>query len=392
MNEFTYCNPVKIIFGENQRSEVIQEIKRYGNRVLVILGGESFEKNGNYAPLMAVFQEKGLDCCEIKGNRTPSLEVVRQGIRLCREKEIDFVLGIRGGACMDIAETIAFGVKQPFDIWEYLSGAKEAGSMEHLPVATIPTFPSSGSDMNGSTQITNDETREQAGLSGVYPNFTWLNPAYIRTLSVSALTEGQITAFVQLSMAYLGLERSEIAEQIVLVLMETIIRNLRKLKKESSDETARANLMLAGALNVCGLTFMGKNGDWSLYPLEGIAQEYCGVGYKQAISILFPYWLKQVYGGQQVFKDYFSYVFGVDCKEKSDEEVLEAGTGAILSLSREFGFPTSFKEVTASLDSKEILREKIAAVGEQPSIYTYFTLDKIEEMMMEAINGRENRA
>lgn len=52
---------------------------------------------------------------------------------------------------MDLAKTIAFGVKQTTDIWDILSYAKSPDTMEHLPVGTIVTFPSSGSDMNGST-------------------------------------------------------------------------------------------------------------------------------------------------------------------------------------------------------------------------------------------------
>lgn len=51
MNEFIYYNPVKMFCGENQLSEVINEIKQYGSRVLLVLGGESFIKNGNYQPL-----------------------------------------------------------------------------------------------------------------------------------------------------------------------------------------------------------------------------------------------------------------------------------------------------------------------------------------------------
>lgn len=68
------------------------------------------------------------------------------------------VVGIGGGTCLDITKTIAFGVKQSGDIGEYLTYAKTPDTTEHLPVGTIITFPSSGSDMNGSTQILGVET------------------------------------------------------------------------------------------------------------------------------------------------------------------------------------------------------------------------------------------
>lgn len=51
MNEFMYYNPVKLFCGEHQLSNVIKEIQQYGHRVLFILGGESFDKNGNLSAL-----------------------------------------------------------------------------------------------------------------------------------------------------------------------------------------------------------------------------------------------------------------------------------------------------------------------------------------------------
>lgn len=387
MNEFMYYNPVKLFCGEHQLSNVIKEIQQYGHRVLLILGGESFIKNGNYQPLVDALEAAHIEREELRGNRVPSLNVVRKGIALCREKNIDCVLGIGGGCCMDIAKIIAFGVKQSRDIWDYVTYQAEPDTQEHLPVGMIPTFPSSGSDMNGSAQITNDETTEQAGLSGVYPNFTWLNPAYITKLPVASLIEGQLTAFVQVSIAYLGLERSGIAEAMALTLMNSIRANLYKLVKEPDNQSVRTDLMVASALNVSGLTGLGKSGDWSLYPLEGIMQNYYGVGYKQAITVLFPYWLKQCYDGQPVFKDYFTQVFGVDGSGKSDEAILAEGLQALFSFYRSFGFPTSFAEIKERKESLNELRAAIALVGAQPSIYTTFTVEKIEQMMLESIDG-----
>ena len=389
MKDFVYHNPVKMFCGESQEKAVVDEVARFGDTVLLILGGESFVKNGNYAALTAALDDAGLTRYELAGNRVPSLATVRRGIALCREQGIDCVLGIGGGCCMDIAKTIAFGVGQPGDVWEYLTGARAPESAGHLPVGTIPTFPSSGSDMNGATQITHDETGEQAGLSGIYPDFAWLNPAYIASLPLQSFIEGQLTSFVQVSIAYLGPERSEPAERMALALMDLMRDGLRRLVADPGSYAARTDLMVAAALNVNGLTSLGKTGDWSLYPLEGIVQNYYGVGYKQAITVLFPYWVKRCYSGQQVFKDYFARVFGIECAGKSDERILSEGLRALFGLYREFGFPTSFSEVRRREEDLEALRAAIGTVGDVPSVYTHFTAEKIGEMIREAIVGTE---
>lgn len=363
MQEFTYYNPVKMICGENKLEEVINEIKGYGDKVLLILGGNSFNANGNYEPFVKALSDANIKYYELKGNRVPSLNVVRQGIDLCTKEEINCVLGIGGGVCMDLAKTIAFGAKQPNDIWDYLTYQVMPENYDHIPVGTIPTYPSSGSDMNGSTQITNDETKEQAGLSDVYPNFTWLNPAYIENLSVESMIEGQITSFVQLSIAYIGLDRSDIAENIALSFMDSIRNNLSKLVANPGDKEARTNLMISSALNVSGITNLGKTGDWSLYPLQGIIQNYYDLGYKQSISILFPYWLKQCYNGQQVIKDYFKNVFKIECADKNDDLILKEGLNALFDFYKQFSFPTTFEEVKSKEENLDELREVINNIG-----------------------------
>ena len=198
--EFTYYNPVKLFHGATKIGEVAEEVKSFGDKVLLITGGESFHKNGYFDKLKTELEEKNVQIYEISGNRKPLLSTVRKGMELVKAENISSILGIGGGVCMDLAKTIAFGVKQTTDIWDILSYAKSLDTMEHLPVGTIVTFPSSGSDMNGSTQITNDETGENVGLAEVYPNFSWQNPEYMLSIENEALISAQMTAYVQLAL------------------------------------------------------------------------------------------------------------------------------------------------------------------------------------------------
>lgn len=330
--EFTYFTPVKLFHGEHKLNEVAEEIRSFGRKVLLVTGGESFRKNGYYVQLEAALEKNGIVIYEMGGNRIPSLEKVREGIALVRKKNIDSVVGIGGGTCMDIAKTIAFGVKQKEDIWEYLTYAKEPDTMDHLPVGTIVTFPSSGSDMNGSTQITNEKTGEQAGLSEVYPNFSWQNPEYMLSIGNEELISAQMTAFVQLSLGYIGLRRCAVSESITIALMKQLFEQLDKSLKDPNDTDSRSNLMAISAFTVNGLTTLGKQGDWCLYPVNAVVQNYCGVKYKQAITVIFPYWLKLIYHGQPEITSYFHEMFGVETKGRTSNEILQDGLWELLKL------------------------------------------------------------
>ena len=371
--EFTYYNPVKLFHGATKIGEVAEEVKSFGDKVLLITGGESFHKNGYFDKLKTELEEKNVQIYEISGNRKPLLSTVRKGMELVKAENISSILGIGGGVCMDLAKTIAFGVKQTTDIWDILSYAKSLDTMEHLPVGTIVTFPSSGSDMNGSTQITNDETGENVGLAEVYPNFSWQNPEYMLSIENEALISAQMTAYVQLALGYIGLGKSDIAENTSLALMNTLLDNLDKAIADSNDVDARSTLMTISALTVNGLTTLGKAGDWVLYPLNTIVMDYCNVAYKPCITVIFPYWIKMIYDGQEEINSYFNKAFDVVIEGREKKDILKDGLKAIFKLYRKYNLPINYSEIHEVKENSEALQESLEMLAGMQSIYTELT-------------------
>ena len=385
--EFTYYNPVKLFHGATKIGEVAEEVKSFGDKVLLITGGESFHKNGYFDKLKTELEEKNVQIYEISGNRKPLLSTVRKGMELVKAENISSILGIGGGVCMDLAKTIAFGVKQTTDIWDILSYAKSLDTMEHLPVGTIVTCPSSGSDMNGSTQITNDETGENVGLAEVYPNFSWQNPEYMLSIENEALISAQMTAYVQLALGYIGLGKSDIAENTSLALMNTLLDNLDKAIADSNDVDARSTLMTISALTVNGLTTLGKAGDWVLYPLNTIVMDYCNVAYKPCITVIFPYWIKMIYDGQEEINSYFNKAFDVVIEGREKKDILKDGLKAIFKLYRKYNLPINYSEIHEVKENSEALQESLEMLAGMQSIYTELTTEKVMQMINEAIHG-----
>lgn len=385
--EFTYYNPVKLFHGATKIGEVAEEVKSFGDKVLLITGGESFHKNGYFDKLKTELEEKNVQIYEISGNRKPLLSTVRKGMELVKAENISSILGIGGGVCMDLAKAIAFGVKQTTDIWDILSYAKSLDTMEHLPVGTIVTFPSSGSDMNGSTQITNDETGENVGLAEVYPNFSWQNPEYMLSIENEALISAQMTAYVQLALGYIGLGKSDIAENTSLALMNTLLDNLDKAIADSNDVDARSTLMTISALTVNGLTTLGKAGDWVLYPLNTIVMDYCNVAYKPCITVIFPYWIKMIYDGQEEINSYFNKAFDVVIEGREKKDILKDGLKAIFKLYRKYNLPINYSEIHEVKENSEALQESLEMLAGMQSIYTELTTEKVMQMINEAIHG-----
>lgn len=57
MENFTYKNPTKVIFGKGQLESLKTEIPAYGDRVLLVYGGGSIKKNGLYEKVINALKE-----------------------------------------------------------------------------------------------------------------------------------------------------------------------------------------------------------------------------------------------------------------------------------------------------------------------------------------------
>ncbi len=121
MKNFIYQNPTKILFGKDTTDCLTEEMKSWGKNVLFVYGGGSIKKNGLYDRVRRQLGDKNV--YELSGvDPNPRLTTVRQGIQICREKQIDFILAVGGGSVIDCAKAISIGALYEGDVWDFYKG------------------------------------------------------------------------------------------------------------------------------------------------------------------------------------------------------------------------------------------------------------------------------
>ena len=390
MNDFVYDSGVRIVYGAGQMGHVVQETAKLGRRLLVVPTG-SFVSGGCYAELEQHLTAAGVEVFCLNAGRKPLLSKVNEGIALCVRENIQAVLGIGGGVSMDVAKAVAFGaLHADTPMEQYLTYQRSTEGEPHLPVVTIPTNPMSGSETNADVQITLDESGLQAGCPVGRAVFTWLNPAYLASLPDKVLAWGQMTAFVQLSINYLNLSRSPLAEHYAEGAMKTILECLRRALADADDLDARGTLLLNSALSLSGINDLGRTPEFVPYPLQSFAQRYLGLDYPQALNGLFPYWLKEIYrasGEKAIFRRYFREILGVAPDGKTDEALLQEALAALKTLYREFGIAFAYGELAADPKDHAKLVEIIASFGPMPCQIMPVTPESMAKMIEDAIAG-----
>lgn len=360
MRGFEYYTPTRVIFGKDTHLQAGTLLKEYGCRkVLIHYGSGSAVSSGLLDEICTGLKEAEIDFVTLGGVvSNPRLSKVREGIRLCQEEQVDFILAVGGGSVIDSSKAIGYGVANPWtDVWNFF--LKTEIPKDCLPIAAIPTIAASGSEMSGSCVITNEDGCLKRGSTRsdlCRPRFALLNPRLTYTLPQYQTESGCVDILLHTMERYfVNLETMEITDSISESLMQTVIYNARILMKEPGNYNARAEVMWAGSLSHNGLTGCGTGGgDWACHQLEHELGGLYDVAHGAGLAAIWGSWARYVYQeNPERFAQFATNVFDIPCFADFESTAL-AGIEAMEDFFRSIKMPTSLHELGLDLDEKQI--------------------------------------
>lgn len=294
MNDFTYRIPTEIRFGKNSISCLAEKLAVYGQNVLLVYGGGSIRKSGLYEKVCNLLD--GFRIYELSGiSPNPKISSVRDGVSICREHEIDVILAVGGGSCIDAAKNIACGVYYKGDPWDLVADGSKI--TKALPIAVVLTVSATGSEMNNNAIISNEETQEKLGIANdaVYPALSICDPQYLYTLPASQTAAGTADIISHVIEQYFQpYDGAFITDRMCESVLKTCIHYCPIALKRSDDYEARSNLMWASTLGLNHLLTLGKGGAWSCHPMEHELSAFYDITHGVGLAILTPAWMRYI--------------------------------------------------------------------------------------------------
>ena len=359
MNNFDYYAPTKVVFGKDTEKETGRLVKEQGaSSVLVHFGGKSAIASGLLDRVCQSLKEEGI-AYETLGGVVPNprLSKVREGIALCREKKIDFILAVGGGSVIDSAKAIGYGVANEGDVWDFY--AKKRVPTACLPIGAVLTIAAAGSEMSNSSVITNEDgwlKRGAAKCDLCRPKFALMNPKLTYSLPQYQTESGCVDILMHTMERYfVNIETMEMTDSISESLMQTVIYNARILMREPDNYTARAEIMWAGSLSHNGLTGCGTGGgDWACHQLEHELGGLYDVTHGAGLAAIWGSWARYVYDvNPERFAQFATNVFDIPCGLDFEKTAL-AGIEAMEDFFRSIKMPVSLHELGLDLDDQQI--------------------------------------
>ncbi|ANQ53793.1 butanol dehydrogenase [Thermosipho sp. 1063] len=340
MNNFVFYNPTKLVFGKNTVEKIGEYLKKDKiKKVLFLAGGGSIKKNGVYEKVARALFESSIEKVEVWGVRpNPVLSKVKEALEVARREKVDAILAVGGGSVIDSAKAVAAGVNYDGDVWDFYSGKTRV--KEAIPLYTILTLSATGTEMNGNSVVTNEETLEKFSFSSihVYPKVSIVDPEVQYTLPPNQTVNGAVDAISHVMEYYFdGTRNTQLIDRVDEGIIKTLVETTEILLENPKDYEARANFALSTTLALNGISGMGHSGgDWSSHAIEhALSALNPEVAHGAGLAVVFPAWLTYV-------KDLISdklVRFGREIFGKED------GISALKEWYKKIGAPTTLREL-----------------------------------------------
>lgn len=251
MHRFSF--PTQIYFGSGSRELVAADLKANGvSRPLIVtdsgIAGLSFCND-----LLLDLNKAGLKpniFSNIVGN--PVKSQVIAGLHSYQDSKSDGIVGLGGGAALDVAKAIALMVNHPGDLFDYEVGKQDARPIDqNIPYwVAVPTTAGTGSEVGRSAVISDDQTHVKKIIFDpkLLAKAVFADPELTINLPAHVTAATGMDALTHCIEAYLAKGFHPICDGIALEGLRLAGANLRLAFRNPTDLQARGAMMMSSMM------------------------------------------------------------------------------------------------------------------------------------------------
>ncbi len=349
MNNFTYHNPTRVVFGKGTAGHARKYLDPQ-KRVLLLYGRGSVKNNGVYEQVLGGLPTPPvLEFGGIEPN--PEYETCMRGVEAAREAGIDFILAVGGGSVIDAAKFIAAAIPyRESDPWDILE--KGAAMSAAIPLGTVLTLPGTGSEANAASVISRRARQQKLAFihPRVQPVFSILDPETTYSLPVRQTVNGVVDAFSHVIEQYMTYPvDSPLQDRQAEAVLLTLIEEGPRAVAQPRDYNARANVMLAAMWALNGHLSCGVPGDWSTHMIGHELTAFFGIDHARSLAVVMPALLREQSAAKHAkLLQFARRVWGVTAEDEGT--AVEEGITAMETFFHDLGVETKLSAYDVTLE------------------------------------------
>lgn len=387
MQNFDYMTPTRLIFGKESILKLPEVMAPLGKRVLLTYGGGSIKKLGLYDRVKELL--KDFEIFELPGIQpnpkyNPS---VLEGVRICKEQQVDVILAVGGGSVLDCSKAIAAGAKYDGDPWNLITYKVKAQAA--LPIVDILTLAATGSEYDCGGVISRTETNDKIGYVDplLFPVCSILDPVYTFSVSKKQTAAGCADAMNHTIEQYFAADTTLLNDGFCESMLRSLMVNARKCLENPEDYTARAEMMLCCTYGCNGILSLGNSSSgWPCHGIEHALSAYYDITHGEGLAIITPRWMRHILCDKTIdrFVKYGINVFGIDAS-LSKQEIAEKAIDETYRFFESINIPMHLREVGIDDSRIDEMAHHIAVNEGLEHAYVSLTEKDIKKILIESL-------
>ena len=362
-----YC-PTKILFGKDTELKVGEETVKHSKNVLIVYGSDRIKKSGLFSTVTASLEKSGVAWKELGGVKSnPRDDLVYQGIQICRENNIDFVLGVGGGSVIDTAKAIGYGVEYDGDFMDLYLG--KATPVSCLKIGAILTIPGAGSESSNGSVITSvsEGLKRSCDTDLARPVFAIMDPELTKTVPMYHTLAGAFDAIAHAMERYFtNTAFVDFGDRMAEGVMKSMMKYMKLIKEDPENYDYRAEIMWGCKAAQDDFIGVGREQCWESHLLQRDIGSICmDSSHGAGLAVVVPHWMRHVYKvNVPRFAEWANRVMDVEVNTFDLEATALEGIDRLAAFIKSVGLPTTLRELgVSSKDDIEVMANKAYPAG-----------------------------
>lgn len=347
-NAYNFSFPTEVRFGKGVIKELPQHLDQQKLKSCLLVTDSFLRTQKFVEEIIQDLEERNIQVTlfsEISKN--PVKSNVVKGASAFKENQCDSIIGLGGGASMDVARSIALAINHHEDLFYYedaVGGDKYI--TEPIPYfITVPTTSGTGSEVGRSSVISDDETHQKKILfaPSLLAKKVFADPELTMSLPAHITAATGMDALTHNIEAYLSKGFRPMCDGIALEGINLVHESLVKATKNPDIESR--SKMMAGAL-MGAVAF--QKGLGVVHSTAHALSTFCDMHHGLANAIMLPYCME----------------FNLDISRTRMETMAkrinlstptaESFISYLKDLNRKLDIPTKLSEVDSSINEESI--------------------------------------
>ncbi len=246
---FEFATATRILFGPGTVAELAPAARAFGRRALLVAG------------LPAGKIPVAIEGVRFQVDGEPTLDLVRQGVRLLQAEQCDVVIGFGGGSAIDTAKAVALLAANSGEPLDYLEVVGKGATPENpsLPCIAVPTTAGTGAEVTRNAVLASPEHGVKASLRSPFmlPRLALVDPELTLDLPAALTAATGLDALTQLIEPFVSARANPLTDGICREGLARAARSLARAFHNGQDAAAREDMALASLFGGLALANAG---------------------------------------------------------------------------------------------------------------------------------------